>query len=404
MLEQEYGKVITIEGAFKINKSAEEEEVKEEKKEKYFIEQELEQEFEEILEELEEEEKVEEVEVKEEKISFDTPKAIYNELKKKVIGQDEAIKKISNDIFLYKKSFKKELRDLKPNILLTGKSGTGKTYMVKQIADLMNLPYEIYDCSVATKSGYVGSSILDGLSNLYNSTRGRAFKNGGIIFLDEFDKLGGQSRDNDTVVTTGVQQELLMALDKVTSQNLSLNIGTKQRENMIKVDCSKILFVLGGSFERGNGSTGIEAVVKNRLKKVDNHRPIGFARDIIDTKSNNVETRDIRMSITKEDIIKFGVMPEVVGRITSLINLKPLEKKDLIEIMKLDDGDLKSYGLLLKEEGVELKISDEFYESIVNSIDCKSTGARLLSSKILEKMQDLLFNLEDIKEKKEVIL
>lgn len=403
------GKVYELQNVFEFNQGKTKEKVMEEKF------KDMDKDLEELDKEIEQIEKERELYRKEtpaprnekvsEKLTNLTPKIIYEELTKTVIGQDEAVKQISNDVYLFAKSLSNEsIVDLKPNIMVTGKSGTGKTYLVNKVAELLEVPYEVFDCSVATTTGYVGTSIKESLSRLYNKTNGKAYQTGGIIFLDEFDKLGGGTRGNDTVATVSVQQEILMALDKITGKNLTINIGTTQRENNKVVNCGKILFILGGSFEKGDGSNGIELMVKNRLKKNNTSRPIGFARDYEEPSKDKVNvSKDLRSQITKEDIVKFGILPEVMGRVNSLINLRPLEKKDMVGILKLEDGDISKFKQLFELEGIKLTITDSFYDKIIDSIEI-STGARQLSSRVLEEMREVLFNLEQYRETKEIIL
>lgn len=339
-------------------------------------------------------------------INLLTPIEIKAKLDETVIGQEETKIRIATEVFKHYLKIKNEntlnmsnKSITKSNILLTGLTGTGKTFIMQEIAKILDVPIYIQDCTTLTCSGYVGADIENALKGLLQDTDWDVSRaENGIVVLDEFDKLSRKSENPSItrdVSGESVQQGMLKMLEGTIMQ-----VPDGQRKSVLEkttaIDTKNILFVACGSFE------GIEQIVKQRINKANNKSRIGFGADI---KSKNQETplRDIRLGITREDLRLYGILPEILGRFSILSNLHPLEVSDLVNILKNDTGIFSEYetefGLLNKR----LIVKEEVYEYIAEKAIKENVGGRGLKAIVEDLMFKTMFEMPSSSQKEYVL-
>jgi ATP-dependent Clp protease ATP-binding subunit ClpX len=344
---------------------------------------------------LEEEYNYQEVEKKE--IIVKTPYEIKSELDNVVVGQEHAKRVLATEVFKHYLRIKNEdeLRSMnkeinKSNILMTGLTGSGKTYLIQQIAKILDIPLAIADCTSLTCAGYVGDDVENVLRVLIQNADYDIEKaEMGIVYLDEFDKLSRKSENPSItrdVSGEGVQQALLKMIEgnimRVPPQG-----GRKHpREECIEIDTKNILFMAGGSFE------GIEQIVSKRLSAKSGGNTIGFKTSDNIKSKNELSIREIRNSINREDLKKYGMLPEVLGRFSILTNLEPLDKNALINILRLDNGLINEYKTIFELQGKKLTVKEEVFEEIADIAIKENVGARGLRSIVEQCLSDLMFN------------
>jgi ATP-dependent Clp protease ATP-binding subunit ClpX len=312
-------------------------------------------------------------------IKIKTPKEIKAELDQYVIGQDDAKKTLSNAAFNHLLRIKNPDVTLpKNNVLLIGDSGTGKTYLVKTLSKILDVPLHIADASSFTQFGYKGLDVTDMLISLLEMADGDLdVAEKGIIYIDEIDKISMKSYGSDSgdINGRGVQINLLKLLEgsMVSIQDKRMNFD---------MDTSNILFIMGGVF------SDIDKIVEKRL----NVKTIGF---------NNTHKKKNDLSLKTEDFIKFGFMREFIGRINSVEKLKKLSKNDLKCILKNSkDSVLENYKNLYKLLDVELDFEDGFIDQIATEAILENLGARGLVSILEKKLKNCLFETPDSNKKK----
>ena len=328
-----------------------------------------------------------------------SPHEIKEILDEYVIGQDEAKKTLAVAVYNHYKrvAHEEELEGKynidendveiqKSNILLVGPTGCGKTLLASTLAKILNVPFAIADATTLTEAGYVGEDVENILLKLIQAADGdieRAEK--GIIYIDEIDKITRKSENPSItrdVSGEGVQQALLKIVEG-TIASVPPQGGRKHpQQEMLQIDTSNILFICGGAFE------GLENIIKDRIGK----KSIGFGAEI--QSSKDIDKYRVFEQILPQDLLKFGMIPEFIGRLPIIATLKELDRKALIKITTEPKNALvKQYKKLLEMDGVELEFEQEALEAIVDKAIERKTGARGLRSIIESVMRDIMFDI-----------
>ena len=328
------------------------------------------------------------------------PHKIKEMLDEYVIGQDQAKRIISVAVYNhYKRIFldkdKEGTRVDKSNILMIGPTGSGKTYLVKTLAKLLNVPLAIADATSLTEAGYIGDDIESVISKLLLSAGNDVERaECGIVFIDEIDKIAKKKNTNSRDVSgESVQQELLKLLE---GSKVEVPVGTNQKNVMAPmetVNTDNILFICGGAFP------ALDDIIKERLQK---NTSMGFNSDLKDKYDND---DNLYAKVTNEDIRKFGMIPEFIGRLPVICTLSKLDKEAFKKILiEPKNAIIKQYKRLLELDEVELSFDDDAMDWIAEQAMKKDTGARALRSIIEEFMLDIMYETPKDKNIGEVII
>ena len=328
-----------------------------------------------------------------------TPKEITAYLDERVIGQHEAKKKLAVAVYNhYKRIFSNifnignegEFKDVeidKSNIILLGNTGTGKTFLIQNIAKLLGVPYHIHDCTKLTESGYVGEDVENILTGLLNAADGDVERaQVGIVCLDEIDKLGIKGENvsiTRDVSGEGVQQSLLKIVEG-SVVGVMPNGGRKHpQQQTVDVDTSNILFIGMGAF------VGIEDIIKKRTKSTTH---IGFGSKV----GQVTASENILDDVTPADLKKYGLIPELIGRFPVVTHTNALNKTDLVRIIKEPKNSImKQYQKLAYLDGKTLTFTEDAIETIADAAIITNTGARGIKSIMEAVLTDYMYECSD---------
>lgn len=336
------------------------------------------------------------------KFKIPAPHDIKNELDKYVIGQDKAKKAVAVAVYNHYKRIGsrklfEEVEIDKSNILMLGSTGTGKTLIAQTLARFLEVPFTIVDATILTEAGYVGEDVENILVRLLQSADYDLQKaQKGIIYIDEIDKIGRKTSSPSItrdVSGEGVQQALLKILEGTIS-SVPPKGGRKHPEQpLVNVNTKDILFICGGAFD------GLEEIILSRIK----NGIMGFGAEV--KGKEDMKIGDTLSLCEPSDLIKFGLIPELVGRLPVVATLDELDEKALYSILIEPKNSLiKQYKKLFEMDGVELLFEEDAIKKVVELAKKRKTGARALRAILEEAMQEIMFNIPSMNNVRECVI
>ncbi len=342
-------------------------------------------------------------------IDKNRPHVIKQFLDEYIINQDRAKKILSVAVYNHYKRMKymedkREKEDgieiEKSNVIMLGPSGCGKTALISHLAQLLDIPFAVTDASSLTEAGFVGADVEVAVRNLYYAADKDIEKTEhGIIYLDEFDKIARKSGENNSITADpgheGVQQGLLKMIEGNVVEFTARGQRKHPEAPTIKVDTTNILFIVGGAF------VGIDKIIEKRLKKDD--ASIGFSLKSGHKKSGEAKYDELIGQVTPEDLMKYGIIPEIIGRLPIICTLENLDEDALLRILtEPRNAPVRQYKELMALDGIELVFTQEALRAVAKKAIARKTGARSLKGIIEEAMLDLMFELPKSKQPRRV--